>query len=470
MPGVRQLYLALCVFFVASRVGLYLLGIRYHADYAWQHFHDLDLLTDRLWETLLYTHAFTPFMDLFVGLAHKAVGAHAPVLYQACYLALGLAFTLSMGRLLLAVGFGPRFAFALSALFCCTPAFIYFENFLHYEFPAAALLCVSVALLHAALTRERAARYWFGFFFTCALIAFIRTTFHLVWLAAMLVFALAFQRRAYRTILAASVLPAVLVIGLYAKNQALFGFFGTSSWFGFNLAIVTTQRMDPDERARWIDEGRLHPVSAIPLYSGVHAYKRYVDLRRKTGIPVLDRRKRKNGEPNYNHYGFIEVSKLRMQDDRVVMRERPSDYAHTVREGYVDYFRPTTRWHPFDEKRSPHLANRAHLEPWENAYNAAVHGFPVPPFGLYVPLLALLFYALGLALLAPVACAPRGLHPGEAAPGHDRERALRARPELPRHHRRARALPIHGRSLHVDRRGVGGPATPHRIASGGSSA
>ena len=90
LPGARQLGLALSAFFVVSRVGLYLLGIRYHTDYAWQHFHDLDLLTDRLWETLLYTHAFTPFMDLFVGLAHKAVGDHAPVLYQVIYLALGL--------------------------------------------------------------------------------------------------------------------------------------------------------------------------------------------------------------------------------------------------------------------------------------------------------------------------------------------------------------------------------------------
>ena len=71
----------------------------------------------------------------------------------------------------------------------------------------------------------------------------------------------------------------------------------------------------------------------------------------------------------------------------------------TVRQGYVDYFRPTTRWHPSDEKRSPHRANRAHLEPWENAYNAALHTFPFPPFGLYTLMLPLLFYALGLSLL-----------------------------------------------------------------------
>lgn len=399
VPGARKLCLALSAFFAASRLLLYLVGVRYHADYAWQHFHDLDLLTDRLWETLLYTHAFTPFMDLFVGVAHKLAGDHAPVLYQAVYLGLGLAFTLSVGYLLLAVGFGVRAAFAVAALFACTPAFIYFETFLHYEFPAAALLCVSVVLLHRALTRDRPLRFWLAFFFTCALIAFIRTTFHLVWLAAMLVVALAFQRRAYRAILAAAVLPLALVVGLYAKNQVLFGFFGTSSWFGFNLAIVTTERMDRAERMQWIQEGRLHPVTGVPLYSGVRAYKRWVDLERKTGIPVLDRKRRANGEPNYNHYGFIEVSKLRMQDDRYVMRERPRDYARTVLEGYVDYFRPTTRWHPFDAKRSPHNANRVHLAPWENAYNTAVHTLPFAPAGLYAPLLALLFYALGLALV-----------------------------------------------------------------------
>jgi hypothetical protein len=54
----------------------------------------------------------------------------------------------------------------------------------------------------------------------------------------------------------------------------------------------------------------------------------------------------------------------------------------------VDYFRPTSRWHPRDPDGSPHRHNRALLGTWEDLYTALLHRFPVRPFGIYLLLVA----------------------------------------------------------------------------------
>jgi hypothetical protein len=392
MPGGRGLYAVVTSCFVLSRVFFYLLGVRFGASYDWQHFHDLDLLQNRLWETLLYTHAFTPFMNLLAGAVLKLAPNHELAVYQTLFLAAGGLLANCSAYLLAALGVRRWLIVPVTALLMCSPAFVYFENFLHYEFLAAALLALEGVLFHLALTRG-GARYWLLFFLTGALITYVRTSFHLVWLIALVVLALLSRRRQWRIILGSALVPILLVVALYAKNQSLFGFFGTSSWFGFNLAIVTTERLVPTERAQWIRQGKLHPVSGVKLYAGPKAYARFIDLNAKRfGIPVLDRIKRKNGEPNFNHWSYIEVSKLRMQGNRYYLSQRGADYLHTVARGWVDYFGPTTHWHPQDAQRSPHLANRAVLGGWEDLYNTLVHRAPIPPVGLYLPLGTLFLY------------------------------------------------------------------------------
>ena len=63
----KRLYATVAGFYALSRLLLWALGVRFGATSDWQHFADLDLLQHRLWETLFYYHAFTPFMNLLVG-------------------------------------------------------------------------------------------------------------------------------------------------------------------------------------------------------------------------------------------------------------------------------------------------------------------------------------------------------------------------------------------------------------------
>jgi hypothetical protein len=394
----KQLYAAVVAVFALTRLLLHAAGVSFGVSYDWQHFHDLDLLEHRLWESLLYTHSFSPSMNLLVGLLLKTGTSHPLLVYQSVFAALGLCFAMCLGYVLRALSFGRVTSLAIVSLFICTPAFIYLENLFHYEFPTAAVLMLSWFALHRALVTRRAG-YWCGFFALCALLAYLRLTFHLAWVVTMLALALCFDARKWRMLLAAAVLPLMLVVALYAKNQLLFGFFGSSSRTGFTMALVTTQQLSKQERRDWVRQGRLHPASLRSVYSGAQAYAQFVDLGAATGIPVLDRLTRKSGAVNYNHWALIEVSALLAKDARYVLSQRPTLYLKTLRRGVTDYFAPTTRWHPKDPAGSPHQANRAVVGAWENAWNAFMHSAPPRPYGLYVLLLALDGYALVVAAL-----------------------------------------------------------------------
>jgi 4-amino-4-deoxy-L-arabinose transferase-like glycosyltransferase len=392
----KQFYAVLTGTYVLSRALLVALGVRFSADYGWQHFHDVELLKHRLWESLLHTHAFTPFINLLAGVVLKASEQHAVAIYQVLYLALGGAFINALGYLLDALGFRRAVAIGTALAFSLTPGFVYFENLLHYEFIAAALLTVAAALFHRALSAPTWWR-WFAIFLVCAAIAYVRTTFHLVWLLAMVVLAVAFQRQKWRAILSASLFPIVLVTALYAKNQYMFGIFGTSSNFGANLAYPTIRQLTKTELARWIKEGKIHPVSAVNVYAGPEEYAAWIDVSQKRGVPVLDDFRRSNGQVNYNHWSYGEVSKLRMRDNRYYLSQRKWAYARTVLKSLAKFFRPTSTWHPHD-KKGPHAANRKVLGGWERLYNGILHTFPTRPLGLYVIVIPAVLVAAWRAL------------------------------------------------------------------------
>ena len=341
-------------------------------------------------------------MNLLSGVVLKLSERDAPAIYHALYLGLGLCFALAMAYLLRALAIGRWLTLGLVTLFFCSPAFIYFENLLLYEFPTAVLLTVSAVLLHRALVTGRGA-YWFLFFLDCAAIAYTRLTFHLVWVLAMVVLAVLFARHQYKQILLAALLPVLLVVALYAKNQVLFGFFGASSRTGFALALMTTRALPRAERNQWVRAGKLHAVSRFSPFSGAAKYAHAVDLTAVTGIPVLDRISKADGTPNYNHKALIEVGRMLLRDDRSYIAARPWDYLRLVLHGRYEYLSPTTRWHPKDPGGSPHREVRAILGRYEDLYNTALHAAP-RPYGLYTLIVPLVAWSALVALRALFLC------------------------------------------------------------------
>jgi hypothetical protein len=281
-----------------------------------------------------------------------------------------------------ACGLKRRTAWVLAAGFCIIPQSLYFEHLYHYEHLVAALLVIATAAFHAAV-RTRDVRFFLGFFVACAVVGWFRSTFHLVWFAAMLVLALWFGRGAsWRRVLGAAAAPAALLFALYLKNWALFGVFGSTSAVGGNLTHVTVSQLAPEERELWVSEHKISPFATLHVYSGPAAYLPYYPPHHDGRSPVLDALERPTvNQHNFNHWVMVPVMAKRGGDALAYIRERPLAYLRTVFRGMLQVLGPATEWHPGNGKPgSAHYAHQQKLGWYADAYNAIVHAGP----GIYV--------------------------------------------------------------------------------------
>jgi hypothetical protein len=396
-------YGPICLAFLATRLALHAAGLRLNLDVRWMFLDDLEALHHQLLQTIYYFHAFAPGMNLITGLLLKLGSEHLLTLATGLFWSCGLVLAASLYRILNVLGHGRRLSTALALAFALLPQTLFLENLYLYTYLCAGALCAAAALFHRALVRGSALS-WSWFFLTCAALGWLYTVFHLAWFALMVVLALLSSsrvrglppsRRAANVLIGAT-FPALLMIGLYAKNYALFGVFGATSWGPSNMTLATTQQMRPAERDRWIREGKLSHFAAVSVYSPPSAYLRLFPEGVHYPWPGSNELVRPSiGEGNYNHGLFLEVNEARRKDVAYYLRARPFDYLRRVfTKNLPSFFHSTTHWHPSDKRpTSPHREHRAVLGRYESAYDRIVHSWPVPGVGLYVFLPLVLIWA-----------------------------------------------------------------------------
>jgi hypothetical protein len=387
----------LSALFVVGRGAVDLAGLRFNFILDWMFLSDPEDLRTQLLTTVYYSHASPPGMNLLTGLLLKLAPAHAATLAHGVLALSGL--VLANALLFLLRIFDLRFVVALAVAtgFSLIPQSLYLEHLYIYTVPTAALLTLSAVLFHRGVARGSWAS-WFAFFLCCAVIACLRSTFHLLWFIAMIGLALGFAaRRGRMRVLTAAAGPGALLLALYLKNLAVFGVFGATSYGPVNLTQVTVRRLPAAQRADWISDGRLSPYAAIDVFSGPEAYRSLLGAPDNPEWPaLLDRLDRPSvGKPNFNHWYFLKVNPQRRRDGLRYLTALPGAYARSVLVNLVAFFSPSTRWHPWDRtERSPHLQHRQTLGAYEAAYDAAVHRFPVAPVGLYLFLPVPLWWAV----------------------------------------------------------------------------
>lgn len=388
LPRWRE-YALVALVFASSRLVFFWLGLRFNFSLDWMWLSDPADLQERLLQTIYYFHAFPPGMDLFSGILLKTGGTHAAVLAQLAFSAFGLVLVLSLFYLARSLGLSARASMIVAVAFSLLPQTIYFEHLYLYEEPVAALLCLSVALFHGALSRQ-SFRRWLAFFTVCAAIGITRSTFHLVWFVGMVALGLWLnppeQRR--RIVIAASA-PAAVLLSLYVKNLIVFGMFSAFSYGPSSYAHVTVSRMTPDARAEWVREHKLSPFAALSPYAGPREYLRVYSGTAHTNWPsqLTELERPSVHAPNFNHWVILEANRQRNADAWFYLRTQPFDYAGNVLRGLRDLFGPSTEWHPYTgTERSPHYEHRLVLGGYERLLNRFFHQFPWHPVGLYAVL------------------------------------------------------------------------------------
>lgn len=380
--------------FVASRAAAYAAGLRMEIELRWMFLADVPELRDRLAETLLYFHAFPPGMNLLTGLLLKVSETQLAGLSHGVYWLSGLVLCLSLQALGRAAGLGRPGSTLLAVAFSLIPAAFYFENLYLYTHLTASLLCLT-AVLFVRARRSHGRLAWVQFFLACAVLGWLRSTFHLIWFVAMFVTVLLLVGRGRRKdIVVAAVGPAVLLVSLYAKNAAVFGVFGATSWAGANLVAVTTRQLPKAERQQLIGEGKLSPFAAYSVFAEPKHYRHFFRGRAAPSWPGTQNLWLPTVRaPNYNHWYFLEVNKARRKDALYYLRTRFWRYLKTVQTlSLPQLFHPSTHWHPSDDdETSPHYRHRQALGKYEHVFDRVVHRPFLAPVGLYalLPLLAL---------------------------------------------------------------------------------
>jgi hypothetical protein len=348
----RRLYALLAMAFVLSRLGYYLLGVRFDARPVLHYFQfvDPELLKHRLFESLFYLHIQPPGWNLYTGVVLKLFPTSYPAVFHLIYLLLGLGICCSVCHLMRTCGVSRWLAFSLASWFIISPGVVLFENYMLYEYLVAFLLVVAaVALVH--FVRDPRSIWAVLFFAALFGLVLVRNFFHLAYFVAILA-GLAFlspSRR--RTILLCGALPLLAILGLYAKNRILFGSFSGSTWMGMNMDTITAHQLTSDEGRDFVRRGVISTASLLDVGSPIDLYRPYIKMPERTGIPVLDDCVTSTGATNFNCLAFLQVQQIYTRDGLALLRNYPVVYLRSVEAAWFSYFLPAGDFPFFDLNR-----------------------------------------------------------------------------------------------------------------------
>lgn len=348
----RKLYALLAMVFAVSRIGYFLLGVRFDARPVlhYYQFIDPELLKHRLFESLFYLHVQPPGWNLYTGVVLKLFPATYAVVFHLIYLVLGLGICWALYYLMRACGVSRWFAFALSSWFTVSPGVVLFENYLLYEYLVAFLLVAAAVVLFRFALDLRAR--WIVLFFAALFgLVLVRNFFHLVYFVAVMAALAIVLRSRRKAVLLSGALPLALIVGLYAKNWILFGSFSGSTWMGMNMDTITAHQLTVEEGARMVRRGVISPASRVDLGSPIASYGPYIHMPARTGIAVLDDCVTSTGATNFNCRAFFQVQHIYTRDGIALLRHYPVVYLRSFATAWFTYFLPVGDFPFFDLNR-----------------------------------------------------------------------------------------------------------------------
>ncbi|HKO93330.1 MAG TPA: hypothetical protein VJU61_19380, partial [Polyangiaceae bacterium] len=320
----------------------------------------------RLLESVWYLHSQPPLFNLWLGVVAKLFGPALPLAFGLSYLALGVALCVVLARLLARLGLGPGWSWAGAALFSVSPAVLLYEKFLFYSYPSALLVSASALLLHDALDRGRR-RDWVLFWLVNVTLVLLRSLFHPLWLVAVWLGSLAASARTGQPLrwpLLVGGAAQVLVLALLLKNYVLFDSCSLSSWSGMNLARVVIDRAPAQLVRQLRSEGALSAFAEVGAFQPLPRYALAESWLAASGVPVLDRIQKRDGEPNFHHRAYLHVSSALRADALTLVRADPWGYLRSVRRNLAQTSRAASSYRPLAAQRARVAAEADAFERW----------------------------------------------------------------------------------------------------------
>jgi hypothetical protein len=258
------------------------------------------------------------------------------------------------------------------------PTLLLYENLLYYTYIEA--LCVLLALFFLLqwLARKKLS-FLILFWISLLWLGMIRSLFHPVFfLITAITLALylackAQQQRLAKQLLIASLIVLIPMSLLCVKNAYLYGFLGTSSWDGMSLWIKVNGYA-PETLERFYKNGM---ISQKAIRAGLETFKpisHFFEDDELKDIPCHHpadcNELKSSGKPNYNHSGYVYLSKELWKDALSLIAEKPKLFAYYT---FVSY--SLMLWHASDSVNILFMKNMQIVERLEEVYRFFYCGF-----------------------------------------------------------------------------------------------
>lgn len=340
--------------FSIVRIVFYWVGIRmdFHYLYHSIQFAELSLLKENLGETLFYMHGQPPLFNLYIGSVLKVFPHHFELFFQTNFIFMGWLQVILLLLILRQLAIGRTIRLIIVGFYLLLPAAILFENWFFYTYPIVTLFLLSLYSLMCFIEKRILLRGGF-FFTTLAIIALTRSMFHLIWLIALFSILIFYRKKLaipLSKLTLSFALPFCLVFAWYLKNMLLFGTFTASSWGGYNLSRMTTQRDDT--------------VSFKKIKQKAIAES---DTTLYPNIALLHRIKKEGGEHNWFHIQYIAIFEKMGKESIVLIKANPMDYLKKVMIAHSIYLKPSNK---YLKLFSPNNYNR--MKPYLDVFNIGV--------------------------------------------------------------------------------------------------
>jgi hypothetical protein len=144
-----------------------------------------------------------------------------------------------------------------------------------------------------------------------------------------------------KKIILSGLVPLLIIAGVYCKNYIIFKNTNLSSWLGMNLTKMTftipTEKIEP-----LIEKGEISNIAIIKPFRDPEAYQIYAPFDTVTGIPVLDKKYKSTGAVNFNHIGYVTVSRKYFAAATHLIKKFPKYYGLSVIKAFYTYLRPSS--------------------------------------------------------------------------------------------------------------------------------
>jgi hypothetical protein len=376
----RMAFLLIAVF-VISRIILVLSGFKIDMRFletAWQTL-DTYYLQHDLLNSIWMLHSQPPLYNFFIGIGLKLAPVNNALLFQLTHHVLGLVATLGIYSITKHLTKNKNLSAIISILFVLSPAFILYEGLFFYDFPVAILLIITAWIFQKFVSTNKTS-YLVAFFAMAALMVLTRRVFHLLWFLFFAGFMFYYYKHEWKRILLACSIPFLILMFWQGKNLFYFGTFDMSSWGGLGFFKTATYSLTEDERRELFESG----VTTENIFFGDDPFRIPLDLssedqfnERAIAHPTVSELKKKNNTLNYNHYGYIDLSRKLKKEFVSIIKNKPSAYLKGSVVTSIIYFAPSSNYFAPSRESSIVELNYGIIQKWDNLYNRFIYGQPL---------------------------------------------------------------------------------------------